>query len=243
MAGYIKGKYGTIMEIQAFSDASGIRVTRKFISSIIRGFAEWNTNYFEKYKYLPIMFRERQIRGGIYKGILDSGACALPEPSIKRKRWGKRETPGWADFIANLRNIVWFLEIKYTYFKLNRKKTSELKWFTDEWHDAIDKIKSIKQTAISDWMSKHDVGFGIVLHGLLIYQRHINKDEVKFVDEQNITNHIQSFIKSMNPKPDSIWIWYLRQNLQKAQIIDERWENYPAICFFIHFHRIPSLKS
>jgi hypothetical protein len=114
-----QGKYGSIREIQPYPDGSGIRVARRFLRGIVKDFASWNKDFRECSGLFPVMFRERQISGGLFKAIVHSGARALAEPPIKRKRRGIPEKRGWADFVAYFDDTMWILEVKHTYCTLD----------------------------------------------------------------------------------------------------------------------------
>ena len=81
-----QGKYGSVREIQTYPDGPEIRVARRFLSSLVKAFASWNRDFRKRAGLFPVMFRERQISGGLFQAMLNSGAQALPEPPVKRKR-------------------------------------------------------------------------------------------------------------------------------------------------------------
>lgn len=229
-----EGDYGSVREILSPPDGQGTRVTRKFLSSIAINFATWNTGFWEYTNFFPVIFRERQIAGGIFKAIFDSGAQVLPEPSIKRKRWGAPETTGWADFIAYLDDTTWFFEIKHTHWRLDYLNNRQSEGLKAEWNDANKKIKSIRRTAINDWASQGHTVFRVALHTVLVYQEHKMKKKVQPVNEWRVVDNIRLLNPYLNPKPNWIWIWSLHHRLQEAQQFVTKWENYPAVYFLAY---------
>jgi hypothetical protein len=225
---------GSLREIQSYPDGPGIRAARKFLSGLLKDFARWNKDFLKCAGLFPVTFRESQISGGLFSAILNSGAQALAQPPIHRKRWGVPEKWGWADFVAYFDDSMWFLEVKHTQCKLNFYKRTELEWLKGDWKDAVDKVKSFRKSALADWGDGWHTHFGAAFHVLLIYQQHKNEADVQPIIGRRVIKYVRSLRDELNPKPNWIWLWSLNSKLQEAQKIDGKWENYPAVCFLIY---------
>lgn len=233
-----KSRYGTVLEIQAYPDGSGIRVARRFLDSLLKEFASWNVDFQKSASLLPVTYGEWQISGGLFKAILQSGAQALTQPPIKRKRRGVPEKQGWADFVAYFKDTMLVLEVKHTWCKLNCFKKTEMGGLNYGWEDAVKQIKSLGQAVLSDWGEGWQTHFGAAMQLVVVYQRHKMKGQVQSVDKREVVNYIRSLSNRLTPKPNWIWLWSLNPKLQGAEEYNKKWENYPAVCFFIYLKRL-----
>jgi len=235
-----QGKYGWVREIQAYPDGPGVRVARRFFSDLVKDFASWNSDFRKYATLLPVTFGERQISGGLFKAILHTGAQALAEPPIKRKRRGVPEELGWADFVAYFDETMLIIEVKHAYCKLNCFKKTEFGWLSGTWKDGVDKIESLGRAALRDWGEGWHTHFGVAMHLVVVYQQHRMKAKVRLVNEREVVKYVRSLSTHLSPKPNWIWLWSLNHKLQEAEEYNEKWKNYPAVCFLIYLKRLDS---
>jgi hypothetical protein len=231
----IQNKYGSVNELLPYPSGPGMRIAKLFTRNFIEKFAEWNASFYEWSGRLPIMFNEPQLRGGLCSSFHQAGAIAMPEPPVTRKVWGKGEKIGWADFVIYFgQNNMWILEEKHTYVTYNRYKNTEVNWLTNEWNDALNKINSIKEAPLQDWGEKFFNNFAIVLHSVLIFQRDKEESYVKPLEGNLVSQYLLSVSQKLDPKPNWIWLWSLDEKLQKAEIVEGQWENYPGVGIFMY---------
>ncbi len=232
-------KHGVVKEVFITKNNLEVRVPRKLIGNIIEDFANWNAEFHKYASLFPVEFRERQILGGLLKSITSTGVHAMGEPSLKRKRRGFSETHGWADFVMYFGNVMWLLEVKHTWCKLNYYQKTELDWLKSEWNNAYDKVKSLdNKSAVESWGNGWHKHFGVIFHIVLIYQRNKSKSEIRFVREKEIIEYINHIQGKINPRPNWIWLWLLSDELQKPKLVDNKWENNPAVCVFMFLKKL-----
>jgi len=236
-------KYGDVREIESYPDGPGIRVTRRILDALARNFASWNRDFFRCTGLLPVAYGERQIAGGLFKAIQDSGAQALAEPPVKRKKRGTPEKPGWADFVVYLGDTMLILEVKHAYCQLGKYAKTEVGWLKNEWSSAAHKVYSLKRAAVEDWGDGWHNRFSAVLHLVVVYQPAKGRINVQPVGRRETANYVRSISTRLFPRPNWIWLWSLNPKLQEADKNNERWWKYPAVCFLVHIKRLEEYKG
>lgn len=217
--GYLHTEYN-------FSNSSGMRNARAFLSEISEHFSKLCANYFDRVGELPFVYRERQISSIMISSIAKSSDALLSEQPVERTFEDKKYT-GHLDYWVLYGNTVFLIELKHAWLSASKIKTT--KKAKDVWRDALKQIESINSDTAKSLAYGKLNPVKVALMVLPFYISCSNNGKDLDAIGKATGENISTMLKKLSPDRNFISIWNLHERLQSPFYYENRKEIYPYL--------------
>lgn len=240
------GKIHTVTQ-NLKKEGAGSIITKRFLDSMVLGFARNSAKYINTLNEAPFIFKEKQLNSLIAPVLSQTSDAFLTEhpmlrknPSIKKLREQKLSYLGWVDYWARKKDYDFYIEIKHDYDSFNTNTIRKI--VRENWKSMnSQQLKQIKNNAL--YLSSNMKGvFLISLHVIVIY--HYSKfydEEWSGYDTSELMSIQKRYFSSIQ-KPNPNWsaLWTLHDDLVKNCTWENEThqENYPGVLFLSRVTRI-----
>ncbi len=215
-------------------EGDGAKVSRDFLTRLLKRIVERSTKYYEKTKEHVFFYRERQLHSVVGPSIADITPSYLVECPLTRKPRAREGYSGSTDYWIGYRKYSFLMELKHAYFAY-RNAGKPRKSIDKKFQDAMQQLSDIKKDECRALTrSTHKGMIKIALQAVVYYKgaKHERalKDDFKKRDFKDLFKRLMNNTK-LGHKSNLRSLWLLDRRLVKTFPYESTYEIYPAVAF------------
>lgn len=213
-------------------EGSGSRVSRDFLSKLIRRIVERATQYYDQTEEHVFNYRERQLHSVVCPSIADLTSSYLIEHPLTRKPTGDAEYRGNVDYWVCYRGYSFLIELKHTYFAYKRaskpRRTVNRKFLR-----ALKQLGNIRKAECRNLT----IGKGLIkvaIETVVFYRSSKEKAKLESdLEKQDFSELLQEMVENagLANRLNLLAIWLLDEELIEPVACEKTFEIYPAVAF------------